>query len=305
MRKDTGMLHAVFLAAVLLLSACTLPPWPKPETIPVETDTPQVAAPAPEVKTIFLPSPQECINVVQVPSLDVGQLPAKPGTKAAQLLPASFKGKSLTATLAKIPTPAEVVTQGQRDARVTLTAENYFGQNGEAVYTWTPGRIFPIYLTQHHATLLTLPPGETMLAGLILPKDTFEVVTKRAGAEPYAYDGMAITTSLEKGEIDTFILTASGRRYLLHLVIGQIGMVSVGFEAAGITQAVEREPRLMLPKPPSSGRWYASCLVRLQPPAHRRHCRPGRRAHPHLGLPCDVSATALGRFSGSRSPAGV
>jgi hypothetical protein len=59
-----------------------------------------------------------------------------------------------------------------------------------------------------------------------------------------AYDALTIRPLTEAGEVDTFLLTESGRRYLLHCVVGTTGMLAVTFKGPpGVAQAqVAGEP---------------------------------------------------------------
>jgi hypothetical protein len=82
--------------------------------------------------------------------------------------------------------------------------------------------------------------------GLYLDKQLFTVVNKRVGQEALPYDAISIVPILPEGEpvyplkeTDTFLLTESGRRYLLHLIVGQVGMQAVTWEAPTLTPMVQ------------------------------------------------------------------
>src|SRR6266851_4712160 len=71
---------------------------------------------------------------------------------------------------------------------------------------------------------IILPPGEKTVAAMYVDKDAYEVTTTRAGRDLAAYDTITIRPSNDTGEVDSFILTESSRRYLLHFVTGTTGM---------------------------------------------------------------------------------
>jgi hypothetical protein len=86
---------------------------------------------------------------------------------------------------------------------------------------------------------------------LYLDADAYEVKTERAGADETAYDALTIRPLTDKGEVEAFLLTESGRRYLLHFVVGTTGMLAVTFEGPRVdTHARAVEPALVLPRPP-------------------------------------------------------
>jgi hypothetical protein len=91
-----------------------------------------------------------------------------------------------------------------------------------------------------------LPPGERLVMGLYLDKQLFTVVNKRVGQEALPYDAISIVPILPEGETvyplketDTFLLSESGRRYLLHLIVGAVGMQAVTWEAPTLTPTVQ------------------------------------------------------------------
>ena len=61
------------------------------------------------------------------------------------------------------------------------------------------------------------------MSGLYLDPEAYEVQTKRAGVGEEAYDALTIRPTGDSGEVGAFLLTESGRRYLLHLWSGQSG----------------------------------------------------------------------------------
>lgn len=128
----------------------------------------------------------------------------------------------------KASTPLALVTQAQTQARVEPSLQGYAG-GGEHGYRWMAGTVFTIYLSKAMGTGIFLPPGERLASGLFLDKEVFDVQVEHAGSGETAYDALIIRPLAEKGTVETFLLTESGRRYLLHLVIGQTGMLAVSF----------------------------------------------------------------------------
>jgi hypothetical protein len=161
------------------------------------------------------------------------------------------KGIPTKTRLSREPTPLQVVAFAQQDARIPPSELCYYGKSAECAYVWSPGRVFVVHVSSSVGTGIFLPPGETMVSGMYLDPDAFEVHSERAGVERLAYDAITIRPKgSEPKEIDCFILTASGRRYLFHLVNGAKAMLAVTFETPTITQGVSREPKLILPRPP-------------------------------------------------------
>jgi len=150
----------------------------------------------------------------------------------------------------RAPTPAQLVQQAQKAARIEPTERGYFGQSSEHVYPWIPGKVYTVYLSKHQATGIFLPPGERLVSGLHLDPEAYEVKTDQAGKGEGAYDAITIRPIGDTGEVDVFLLTESSRRYLLHFIVGKVGMLAVTFEGAQTAKPrVTAEPRLVLPKP--------------------------------------------------------
>ena len=130
----------------------------------------------------------------------------------------------------------------------------YYAGSGEQTYIYAPGKVYTVYLSPKQATGIFLTPGERLVSGLYLDPEVYEVKTQRAGAGESAYDAVMIRPMIEKGEVAAFLLTESGKRILLHLVVGNVGMLAVTFEGPRVasqmraTEAVE--PPLILPRPP-------------------------------------------------------
>jgi hypothetical protein len=99
-------------------------------------------------------------------------------------------------------------------------------------------------------TGIFLPPGERLVSGLYLDPEAYEVQTTRAGVGDETYDALTIRPMRDSGEVGAFLLTASGRRYLLHFVVGSVGMLAVTFEGPLVTPARTPAPALVLPRPP-------------------------------------------------------
>ena len=139
--------------------------------------------------------------------------------------------------------PEEVIVQAQKAARIEPSERGYVGQRGEHVYAWAPGKVYMVYLTKKQGTGIFLPPGERLVSGLYLDPEAYEVQTKRAGVGDGAYDALTIRPTMDSGEVEAFLLTESGRRYLLHLVVGSVGMLAVTFEGPRVTHAPHARTR--------------------------------------------------------------
>ena len=117
-------------------------------------------------------------------------------------------------------------------------------------YPWVPGKVYTVYVSKKQGTGIFLPPGERLVSGLYLDQDAYEVKTERAGTDAGAYDALTIRPLIDSGEVATFLLTESGRRYLLHFVAGSTGMLAVSFEGPTIaTDRVATPAPLILPRP--------------------------------------------------------
>lgn len=144
---------------------------------------------------------------------------------------------------------AQLIQQAKDVARVTVEPTGFFGHSGEYTHQWSPGRVLDVPLTASLTTVIAFPPGEVMVAGVLLEKDAFEVKTERVGHEPLAYDVVTIRPKFEQGDVDTFALMESGRRYLLHLMIGKVGLLAVNIEAAPVYRSPRQDKPLILPRP--------------------------------------------------------
>jgi type IV secretion system protein VirB9 len=183
---------------------------------------------------VFLPQGQECTSVIEIgASLDTAPAWTKPITKRPAAPP-------------KPQTPQQVIATAQQQARVQPDARGYFGGSAEYTYVWQPGKIFQVYVATTQATAISLPRGETLTAGLYLDPEAYEVKNTRIGNEGVVYDVIVIRPLKDQGELDTFLLGASGRKYLLHLSTGTTGMIAVTFETPALTDGAAT---LVLPKP--------------------------------------------------------
>lgn len=220
------------LIGTLLLGGCTLATAPEPPVIPVAT--------APVASDTFTPPycPLDRVEVTLLPR----ETGIRPITK-----PIVTTGKKAL----KPQTPAQLVSHAQQAARVEPSAQGYGQASGEQVYAWAPGKVYTVYLSKKQGTGIFLPPGERLISGLYLDADAYEVKTERAGADIGAYDALTVRPLADTGEVDAFLLTESGRRYLLHFVVGTTGMLAVTFEApAALAQTrIAAEPALILPRP--------------------------------------------------------
>lgn len=238
-----------YLPVLLLgvsLSACTLSQAPEPEVVPSPppVSRAEVEALHHELTLLHqdLAALGERVDSLEPLTARIARLEALTLTPPSRK--AGGKGK-------REPTPSEIVLTAQKEARVIPSERGYFGRSAEQTYVYQPGRVFTVLLKQYQASGIALPPGEQLVIGLALVESDFTVIVKRVGTELLAYDTIAITPLIEKGEVDAWVLTQSGRRYLLHLVIGPVGMIAVTFEAPPIYQDERREQKLILPKPQS------------------------------------------------------
>jgi hypothetical protein len=142
-----------------------------------------------------------------------------------------------------------VVATAQQQARVTPDSRGYFGGSAEYTYPWQPGKVYVVLLSPKAPTVIILPPGEKTVAAMYVDREAYEVTTTRAGHDLTAYDTITVRPTSATGEVDAFILTESGRRYLLHLVTGVTGMLAVTFETAPLVDVAAHTPPLVLPKP--------------------------------------------------------
>lgn len=216
----------------LLLTGCALTTDPEPPTIPTSE---------PGELAVYTPPycPLDRIEVRLPPPLEAVLPMAKPRSTAAKKPP-------------RAQTPVQLVSQAQQAARVEPSERGYHDGSAEMVYAWAPGKVYTVYVTKKHATGIFLPPGERLVNSLYLDKDAFEVKAERAGSDAGAYDSIRIRPIIDSGETNAFILTESERRYLLHFVVGNTGMLAVTFEGPPMARQRQEEaaPVLILPRPP-------------------------------------------------------
>jgi hypothetical protein len=162
------------------------------------------------------------------------------------LATSALKKKSGSPKPGREPTPLQLVALANKESRVYPSAAGYWGKSAEQTYTWQPGRVYVVYLTTTQPTLIALPPGETVAMGLLLDKDAYDVTTKTVGSDLTAYSAVSVRPLFDKGEVDAFVLTTGGRRYLFHFVVSTEAkaMTVVTFE----TPAVLRDPHPDLPR---------------------------------------------------------
>ena len=218
------------LVSAVFIAGCALTPDPPVPVVP----------PEPPVKIVEEYQAPYCpIERVEVGILDrsLATLPSRPSVAPTK------KGE-------RAATPAQLVQHAQKVARIEPMERGYFGQSGEHTYPWIPGKVYTVYLSKQQATGIFLPPGERLVSGLHLDPEAYEVKTDKAGKGDGAYDAITVRPLGDSGEVDVFLLTESSRRYLLHLVVGKVGMLAVTFEGAYAAKPPETPtPRLVLPKP--------------------------------------------------------
>ena len=223
-----------FLLCTVFLSGCTLAAVPEPPTL-------AMPEPVPVASDTF--TPPYC----PIERVEVTLLPRETALFSAPKSPAAGAKKA-----PKPQTPAQLVSQAQQAARVEPSERGYQGGRGEHVYAWAAGKVYTVYLSKKQGTGIFLPPGERLVSGLYLDQDAYEVKTARAGVEAGAYDALTIRPLADSGEVSTFLLTESGRRYLLHFIVGGTGMLAVTFEGppVAVQARASAEPRLVLPRSP-------------------------------------------------------
>jgi hypothetical protein len=230
------MARLLFWLFLLFLSGCTL--------VDKHADIPP--APPQEVAGPPLPPPAEPEVLVLLPR------PAEPSPVLPEPVPPPKASKG-TKTLAE-PSPAQVILEAQKEARVAPTKRGYFGGSGQQRYLWMPGKIYDIYLTPGTGTKLELPPGETLAHHLMLNPKSFDLAMATVGDEgaqntiillrpctPGEGDGEA--KCVPSAEVDVAMTSTSGRSYPLHLIIGKVGMVSVTWEVTPVPHVQPLEPR--------------------------------------------------------------
>jgi hypothetical protein len=232
----------------LALTACQLPE-PAPEVVgPALIETQQQVERLRQDVDLLREDLERLKEQGQVLPLWMERLQRLEVLTISLLSPPPKKGRGKKPAPDGAPTPTQLVTIAHREARVEPTARGYFGKSGEQAFVYQPGRIYTLYLTRHHPTVIALEPGEHVLVGLQLDGDLFDVKTETAGKGERAADVMAVRPKFEQGAQDAFVVTDSGRRYLLHFVIGEVGMLVATFESPSIT-TVSQEPKLILPRP--------------------------------------------------------
>jgi hypothetical protein len=238
----------LFLLLLLCAQACTPLPEPTPELVPT----------GPSLHDEVDALRQELALLRQEVQMLGGRVTSlEPWTTRilqveTLLATTPAKKKSGNAKPTREPTPLQLVSTAHQEARVYPSKEGYFGKSAEQVYTWQPGRVYMIYLTPYYPTLIALPPGEILAMGLNLDKDLYNVENQTVGTEGTAYSAIAVRPKFEKGEIEGFVLTTSGRRYLLSFVISEArAMSAVTFETPAVTREREPEVPRIVPRPQS------------------------------------------------------
>jgi hypothetical protein len=240
--------YLILTVTLLYLSACTPLPEPVPEVVPsgptlheeVDALRQELALLRQEVQMLggrVTSLEPWTTRILQVETL---------------LTTTPMKKKNGATRPGREPTPLQLISTAHQEARVYPSKEGYFGKSAEQVYTWQPGRVYMIYLTPHYPTLIALPPGEILAMGLNLDKDLYNVENQTVGTEGAVYSAIAVRPKFEKGEIEGFVLTTSGRRYLLSFVISEArAMSAVTFETPAVTREREPEVPRIVPRPQS------------------------------------------------------
>lgn len=199
------------LVYALLFTGCTIteqavpPPEIRMEPLP--------AAPIERVESCLLPAPREPVAYTPEKTRQT----VKPNR-----------------TTSKPFSPGQLITTATRQARIEPDEKGFFGGTAELTYTWQPGKIFTVYLSKAQATAIVLPVGDELVSGMYLDPEQFEVKTELSGKDGHPQSVVIVRPLGDKGEVDTFLLTHSGRRYLLHLTVGTVGMLVVQFEGPAL-----------------------------------------------------------------------
>jgi hypothetical protein len=218
-------LSLVALCALLLLCGCTQAALPPP---------------AVTVTTICTPLPTDQVTVLQLASPTETAL-SPPVVPVSSKRAPSRKGQALS--------PMQLVADAQKAARIEPTERSFYGTSAEVTYTYQPGKVFTVYLASTQATAISLPKGEALAVALYLDPEAYEVKNTRLGGEVSGYDVITVRPLKDSGEIETFALSESGKKFLLRLVVGKVAMLSVVFESPALAQDAQ-EPRLpLLPRP--------------------------------------------------------
>ena len=219
----------LILAFCVPLSACALMHREEIATPPPDEAPATQAATVTAADLLPPPAPIECVNIVQLPAL-VEQAPAKlrkgqpQGSVEAKIVPVDTK-------YSKPRLAAEIIQTAQREAMVGPTEKTYFGKTSEATYTWQPGSIYKVFVAPGHMTSITLPPKENLLIGLAMREEEFAVSNKKVGRDDQAYFVVSITPQAEAhGDYQVFLLTDTGHKYDLKLVVGTLAETGVRFQ---------------------------------------------------------------------------
>lgn len=216
----------VLCSLLLALPACT--------PLLVLSDAPQSSEPvlpAPTAPPVDIPSGLTLVSLeVAQPSPDVlettdGVLSYVP----RRFGPVRTLSRSLAAPV-RLPSPLELVEQGQAGARIGPGSAGYRQVGAMHMYQYEVGAVYDLYVSSTLATGLLFPPGDAIKVGLFLPKDDFTVETKSAGETAAAYDAVTIHPNVASGTYDAFVLMSNGRVYPFHIIVGKKGMLTVSFE---------------------------------------------------------------------------
>lgn len=235
----------ILVLLALALSSCALGGEPPDvPTAPVVTFAP----PAPPIEPIR-PTPVVTPQWVSLPAPlpvdgDVARGP-EPAPKRAEPKNAGKGGKPAPAQ-----SPAQLIEEANRTARLAPSPRGYFGGGGTHRYQWTPGKIYDVYLSPASGTKIMFPPGEVLAHELVLNPDSFDVSSATIGGEVSKSTVLFIRPCAEGEQgckpvasVDVALVSESGRSYDLHLIVGKVGMVGVTWAIAPIVQMqIEEQP---------------------------------------------------------------
>lgn len=210
----------------------------------------------PEVPEGAVPGPGEAAALEAVPrppdlapSVGMAELPPSPVVLPMAFAPAPG-GALVAPPLRREPpprrlsTPQQLLQDGHQGARCGPGMLGHRQVGAMHFYQYALGTVFDIYVSPTIATGLLFPPGEVIKVGLFLPKNTedgtggFTVAEQHAGDQATGFEAITIHPGVSQGEYDAFVLMHSGRVYLLRIIVGKRGMLTVSFEGPN----EERQP---------------------------------------------------------------
>src|SRR5262245_22500560 len=147
---------------VLMVGGCTLPESPIPETVP---STPPALMEAVAVLQQDVAVLKQQVGEVEERVQRTEQVLPDQAAQIQALLPllkVQAQQRPKARPLARPTTPLQIVTQAQQQAQQPPTERCYYAGSGECLFLYQPGRIYTVYLTSWHPTVIALEPGERL-----------------------------------------------------------------------------------------------------------------------------------------------